>query len=81
MKKTHQTDGAFDKVLDVYEKLGARIPRVLQYKSLFDEYANSQECLVSIYEDVQRFHLLAYQLFSLRSKCKAMCTLREMIKY
>ena len=46
------------------------MPRVSQYKELFIEYPDSQECLANIYEDIQKFHSQAYKLFTLRPKRK-----------
>ncbi|SPO04663.1 uncharacterized protein DNG_07348 [Cephalotrichum gorgonifer] len=68
LKRTSNTDRAFDGVLDVYERLGARLLPLSQYKQMFIECIDSRECLINIYDDVQRFHLLAYKLFSRRPK-------------
>ncbi|KAJ4267531.1 hypothetical protein NW762_003638 [Fusarium torreyae] len=65
---TNPVDRAFDGMLDVYGLLGAQLASLSQYEGFFQRFPGSKECLVNIYEDVQRFHVLAYKLFSLPSK-------------
>ncbi|PCD18562.1 hypothetical protein FGRA07_06315 [Fusarium graminearum] len=68
LKTTNTTDRAFDGVLDVYGLLGAQLMPLTRYRELFKRYPSTVECLVNIYEDIQRFHSLAYKLFSLTAK-------------
>lgn len=70
LQHTSPTDKAFDSVLDVYEQLGVHLPQLHNFEKLFRTFPGFEECLVSIYDDVQRFHKLAYELFSLRTKCE-----------
>jgi hypothetical protein len=67
---TSPAEKAFDSVLDVYEQLGVHMPQLSKYEKLLQTFPGSEECLVNIYDDVQRFHTLAYKLFSLRAKCE-----------
>ncbi|KAJ4022643.1 hypothetical protein NW766_001687 [Fusarium irregulare] len=60
LKTTNTTDKAFDGVLDVYGLLGAQ--------ELFKRYPKATGCLVNIYQDIQRFHSMAYKLFSMSTK-------------
>ncbi|VUC29298.1 unnamed protein product [Clonostachys rosea] len=68
LKHTSPAEKAFDSVLDVYEQIGVHFPQLSKYERLFHTFPGSTECLVNIYDDVQRFHTLAYKLFSLRTK-------------
>ncbi|KAM5366412.1 hypothetical protein ACJZ2D_010522 [Fusarium nematophilum] len=68
LERTKLTEKAFDNVLDGYELLGAHIMPLSQYTGFFREFTDAEECLLNIYEDIQRFHSLAYELFSLRPK-------------
>lgn len=56
-------------MLDVYGLLGAQLMPLTRYRELFKKYPSAVECLVNIYEDIQRFHSLSYKLFSLTAKC------------
>ncbi|KAG5658069.1 hypothetical protein KAF25_007020 [Fusarium avenaceum] len=64
-KTTDAADKALDSILDVYERLGAELIDLTQHEQLFRDYPDTVKCLVNIVEDIQRFHLLAYKLFSL----------------
>ncbi|KAF4951750.1 hypothetical protein FSARC_12821 [Fusarium sarcochroum] len=68
LKTTNPVDRAFDGMLDVYGQLGAHLVNLSQYKEFYQRFPDSIECLVNIYQDVQRFHFSAYKLFSLPSK-------------
>ncbi|KPA38493.1 transcription factor [Fusarium langsethiae] len=68
LKTTNTTDRAFDGVLDVYGLLGAQLMPLARHREFFQTYPNAIECLVNIYQDIQRFHSLAYKLFSLTAK-------------
>lgn len=57
-------------MLDVYEKLGVEVPNLAQFDQIFSESKDYEECLVNIYQDIQRFHHASYKLFSLRQKCE-----------
>ena len=57
-------------MLDVYERLGSKIPPLDEYLQLFASLPESEGCLVYIYRDVLTFHQLAYKLFSLPSNCE-----------
>lgn len=57
-------------MLGVYEQLGSKIPPLYEYLQLFTSLPESEECLVYIYQDVLRFHRLAYKLFSLPPNCE-----------
>ncbi|KIL85069.1 hypothetical protein FAVG1_11497 [Fusarium avenaceum] len=64
-KTTDAADKALDSILDVYERLGAELIDLTEHEQLFRDYPDTVKCLVNIVEDIQRFHLLAYKLFSL----------------
>ncbi|RGP79328.1 early growth response 1-b, partial [Fusarium longipes] len=68
LKTTNTTDKAFDGVLEIYGLLGAQLMPLTRYKEFFRTYPNAIKCLVNIYKDIQRFHSLAYKLFSLTTK-------------
>ncbi|KAI0592764.1 hypothetical protein F4775DRAFT_580879 [Biscogniauxia sp. FL1348] len=68
LKTTSPTERTFDNVLEVYEKLGCKMPLLYEYVRFFIRLPESEECLVNIYQDVFMFHKLAYKLFSLRPK-------------
>ncbi|RBR03772.1 uncharacterized protein FIESC28_11694 [Fusarium coffeatum] len=68
LKTTNSTDKAFDGVLDVYGLLGAQLVKLTRYRELFKRYPKATGCLVNIYQDIQRFHSMAYKLFSMSTK-------------
>ncbi|CAH0027137.1 unnamed protein product [Clonostachys rhizophaga] len=68
LRVTSPTEKPFDSVLDVYEQLGVHLPQLQNFEKLFRTFPGFEQCLVNIYDDVQRFHKLAYKLFSLRTK-------------
>ncbi|KAF5987735.1 early growth response protein 1-B [Fusarium bulbicola] len=70
LKSTNTTDRAFDGVLDVYGLLGAQLLALTQFEGLFERFPPAIECIVNIYNDVQRFHSTAYRLCSLTAKRK-----------
>ncbi|KAF5244817.1 hypothetical protein FANTH_7584 [Fusarium anthophilum] len=70
LKSSNTTDRAFDGVLDVYGLLGAQLLALTQFEGLFERFPPAIECIVNIYNDVQRFHSTAYRLFSLTAKRK-----------
>ncbi|KAH6632300.1 hypothetical protein F5144DRAFT_603045 [Chaetomium tenue] len=67
LKTTNLNDRVFDSVLDVYERLGNKIPPLYDHLQLFTALPESEGCLVYVYRDVLTFHRLAYKLFSLPS--------------
>ncbi|CAJ0538940.1 Ff.00g068020.m01.CDS01 [Fusarium sp. VM40] len=64
-KTTDAVDRALDGVLEVYERLGAELIDLTEHEQLFSQFPDTIKCLVNIFGDIQRFHLLAYNLFSL----------------
>lgn len=61
-----RTDPQLDNLLDVYEKIGEKIPLLYEYVQLFISIPDCTTFLVHIYRDVVTFHRCAYKLFSLR---------------
>lgn len=59
-----------DRLLDVYEKIGEKLPLLYEYVQLFISIPDCTTFLVHIYRDVLTFHRCAYKLFSLQSTCK-----------
>ena len=70
LQSTNTTDRAFDGVLDVYGLLGAQLLPLTQFEEFFQRFPFAIECIVNIYHDIQRFHSIAYRLFSLTTKRK-----------
>ncbi|KLO88918.1 Uncharacterized protein LW93_12334 [Fusarium fujikuroi] len=68
LRTTNTTERAFDGVLDVYGLLGAQLLALTQFKELFQKFPPAIECIVNIYDDIQRFHFTSYKLFSLTAK-------------
>ncbi|KAL6886288.1 hypothetical protein HDV57DRAFT_383350 [Trichoderma longibrachiatum] len=66
LEVTNLTDREMDNLLDVYEKLGNKLPLLYEHVGLFAAIPDTATCLVQIYQDVMTFHQLAYQLLSLR---------------
>ncbi|KAL7911755.1 hypothetical protein GGI35DRAFT_443548 [Trichoderma velutinum] len=64
---TNRTDRELDNLLDVYEKIGEKLPLLYEYVQLFISIPDCTTFLVHIYRDVLTFHQGAYKLFSLRS--------------
>ncbi|KAL6799958.1 hypothetical protein J3E68DRAFT_448367 [Trichoderma sp. SZMC 28012] len=64
---TDLTDRELDNLLDVYEKIGEKIPLLYEYVQLFISIPDCKTFLVHIYQDVITFHQCAYKLFSVRS--------------
>lgn len=48
------------------------MPHVSRYNGLFERIPETEELLVRIYEDVWKYHSMAYKLFSLRKKCECL---------
>ncbi|KAM0352349.1 hypothetical protein ACHAPU_002014 [Fusarium lateritium] len=66
LKTTDAMDRALDGVLEEYQRLGAHLTDLTRYTDFFQTFQqDSVKCLVNILQDVQRFHSLAYKLFSL----------------
>ncbi|UKZ79855.1 hypothetical protein TrVFT333_007618 [Trichoderma virens FT-333] len=63
---TNRTDRELDSLLDVYEKIGDKLPLLYEYMQLFIAIPDCATFLTHIYQDVLTFHQLAYKLFSLR---------------
>ncbi|WYZ36488.1 hypothetical protein EsH8_XV_000041 [Colletotrichum jinshuiense] len=61
---------AFDRILDVYHRLGLSTLPFRDYVNVFLASQNSIKCLLHTYEDVLKFHAAAYSLFSLRSELR-----------
>ncbi|KAF5570892.1 early growth response 1-B [Fusarium phyllophilum] len=70
LRSANTTERAFDGLLDVYGLLGAQLLALTQFKELFQRFPPAIECIVNIYDDIQRFHATAYSLFSLTAKRK-----------
>ncbi|RKK98844.1 hypothetical protein BFJ71_g6569 [Fusarium oxysporum] len=70
LRSTNTTDRAFDGVLDVYGLFGAQLLPLTQFEEFFQRFPFAIECIVNIYHDIQRFHSIAYRLFSLTTKRK-----------
>ncbi|SCN87004.1 uncharacterized protein FFNC_01995 [Fusarium fujikuroi] len=68
LRTTNTTERAFDGVLDVYGLLGAQLLALTQFEELFQKFPPAIECIVNIYDDIQRFHFTSYKLFSLTAK-------------
>ncbi|EMT63143.1 Early growth response protein 1-B [Fusarium odoratissimum] len=68
LRSTNTTDRAFDGVLDVYGLLGAQLLPLTRFEEFFQRFPFAIECIVNIYHDIQRFHSIAYRLFSLTTK-------------
>ncbi|KAF5663728.1 early growth response 1-B [Fusarium heterosporum] len=66
LRITDTTDKALDGVLEEYQRLGAHLTDLTRYTDFFQTFQqDAVKCLVNIFQDVQRFHSLAYKLFSL----------------
>ncbi|KAH0491047.1 hypothetical protein TgHK011_002493 [Trichoderma gracile] len=66
LEVTNITDREMDNLLDVYEKIGNKLPLLYEHVRLFAAIPDTTTCLVEIYQDVTTFHQLAYRLFSQR---------------
>ncbi|KAJ4419764.1 hypothetical protein N0V82_004807 [Gnomoniopsis sp. IMI 355080] len=60
--KTHFD--SFDKLLDVYEKVGEAIPGLLAYRSMLEKHPPLATVLEDYYSDVLRFHEAALKVFT-----------------
>ncbi|KAK2056374.1 hypothetical protein LY76DRAFT_637214 [Colletotrichum caudatum] len=67
LNTTKISEKAFDHMLDAYQRLGAEILPLGQYKNFFADSQDARTCLLNLYRDVLEFHRLAYKLFSLRT--------------
>ncbi|KAK1597108.1 uncharacterized protein LY79DRAFT_508159 [Colletotrichum navitas] len=67
LNTTNINDKAFDHMLEAYQRLGAEIPPLNQYRRFFAGSHDAKTCLLHLYRDVLEFHRLAYKLFSLRT--------------
>ncbi|KAK1968728.1 hypothetical protein LY78DRAFT_604089 [Colletotrichum sublineola] len=67
LNTTNINDKAFDHILETYQRLGAAIPPLNQYKQFFADSQDAKTCLLHLYRDILEFHRLAYKLFSLRT--------------
>ncbi|KAK1990728.1 hypothetical protein LX36DRAFT_387632, partial [Colletotrichum falcatum] len=67
LNTTNINEKAFDHVLEAYQRLGAEIIPLNQYKHFFAGSQDATRCLLHIYRDILEFHRLAYKLFSLRT--------------
>ncbi|KAH8800405.1 hypothetical protein F5884DRAFT_863111 [Xylogone sp. PMI_703] len=55
---------AFDVLLDAYKQISENFPLLLKYRSMFSGNAHMKKILVWIYEDILKFHLRAWRIFS-----------------
>ncbi|KAE9372535.1 hypothetical protein N431DRAFT_536388 [Stipitochalara longipes BDJ] len=55
---------AFDVLLDAYKQIAENFPLLLKYRSMFTENEHMKKVLVWIYEDILKFHLRAWRVFS-----------------
>lgn len=60
--KTHFD--SFDKLLDVYEKVGEAIPGLLAYRSMLEKHPPLATVLEDYYSDILRFHEAALKVFT-----------------
>ncbi|EFQ35377.1 uncharacterized protein GLRG_10521 [Colletotrichum graminicola M1.001] len=67
LNTTNINDKAFDHMLEAYQRLGAEIPPLNQYRHFLAGSQDAKTCLLHLYRDVLEFHRLAYKLFSLRT--------------
>ncbi|KAF4443951.1 Early growth response 1-B [Fusarium acutatum] len=65
LRSTNTTDRAFDGLLNVYGLLGAQLFPLTKFEEFFQRFPSAVECIVNIYQDIQRFHSAAYRLLSL----------------
>ncbi|KAI0549688.1 WD40 repeat-like protein [Xylaria curta] len=59
--RTHMN--SFDKLLDVYNKLGNAIPGLLQYQTAFEKHPPLATVLEDYYADILAFHQEAFSVF------------------
>ncbi|KAI0456380.1 WD40 repeat-like protein [Xylaria acuta] len=59
--KTHMD--SFDKLLDVYDKIGNAIPGLLRYQAAFEKHSPLATVLEDYYSDILRFHQAALSVF------------------
>lgn len=55
---------SFDILLDTYKQIAENFPLLLKYRSMFAENDHMKKVLVWIYEDILKFHLRAWRVFS-----------------
>jgi hypothetical protein len=57
---------AFDVLLDAYKQIAENFPLLLKYRAMFTEkeHEHMKMILVWIYEDILKFHLRAWRVFS-----------------
>ncbi|KAL7933038.1 hypothetical protein V8C35DRAFT_306104 [Trichoderma chlorosporum] len=67
LEVANRTDRDMDNLLDVYERIGNKLPLLYNYVRLFISIPDSGSFLVHIYQDVVTFHQAAYNLYSLRT--------------
>ncbi|KAL2272437.1 hypothetical protein FJTKL_06560 [Diaporthe vaccinii] len=60
--KTHVE--SFDKLLDVYEKVGSIIPGLMAYRSMLEKHPPLATVLEDYYSDILRFHEAALKVFA-----------------
>lgn len=60
---------SFDKLLDVYAKVGEAMPGLMVYQSTFEKHPPLATVLEDYYSDILRFHEAALGVFTSPSMC------------
>jgi hypothetical protein len=55
---------SFDILLDTYKQIAENFPLLEKYRSMFAENDHMKKVLVWMYEDILKFHLRAWRVFS-----------------
>ncbi|KAK9770272.1 hypothetical protein SCAR479_13013 [Seiridium cardinale] len=63
MARSTLPDG-FDGLLDAYERLGRKMPKLQNLDDLFTKHTGMRKCLSGLYKDILEFHAGAYQCFT-----------------
>ncbi|KAF8852553.1 hypothetical protein BDZ45DRAFT_807386 [Acephala macrosclerotiorum] len=61
---------AFDVLLDAYKQIAEAFPLLLKYRSMFEKNDHMKKVLVWMYEDILKFHLRAWRVFSQPDKLR-----------
>lgn len=69
MQVAKQYLDSFDKLLDVYAKVGEAMPGLMVYQSTFEKHRPLAAVLEDYYSDILRFHEAALRVFMRPSMC------------